>query len=177
MGWVEEIGTGIYNVNRYLPFYAPVGKASFKEDVIFTTTIPIPNPDELRRPEVKEMTSQDTRYDTVQEKAPNYDTIQYTNQVTDHVTNHVINHVVNQDNLRVRQLLEACKEEKNREELMNVIGLKNRGHFMREYLNPAVESCLIAMTIPAKPKSSKQKYRITEKGKIFLRSLIKQHEG
>jgi len=171
LGWVEEIGTGIYNVNRYLPFYVPGGKASFKEDVIFTTIIPIPSADELRKPEVKKTASQDTKHDTVQDKAANYDAIQYTDQVTNHVTNQVTDQVITQDKIRIRQLLEACNEEKNREELQNVIGLKNRGHFRREYLNPAVEAGLIAMTIPGAPKSSKQKYRITNKGKTFLKNI------
>jgi ATP-dependent DNA helicase RecG len=147
LGWVEEIGTGIYNVNRYLPFYAPGGKASFKEDVIFTTTIPIPNPDELRMCEVKKTIPHDIHHDTPE------------------VTPQVI------------KFLQALEGEMSSEELLSKLELKDREHLRKGYLKPARESGFIELTLPGKPKSSKQKYRITGKGKIFLRSRIENHEG
>ena len=39
MGRVEEVGSGMRNVFKYLPFYAPNTSAEFKEDDMFTTTI------------------------------------------------------------------------------------------------------------------------------------------
>ncbi len=42
---------------------------------------------------------------------------------------------------------------------------KDRVNFHGKYLEPALTLGLIKMTIPDKPRSSKQKYRITEKGK------------
>jgi ATP-dependent DNA helicase RecG len=142
LGWVEEIGSGIYNINRYLPLYSPGRQASFIEDVIFTTTIPIPNLENLQMGDLKKTTMQVTMQDTMQ----------------------------------VRKLLEVCMEEKTREELQAVISLKNRDYFRKEYLNPAIKAGLIELTIPDKPNSKNQKYRITEKGKIFLKTRIKQHE-
>jgi ATP-dependent DNA helicase RecG len=35
-------------------------------------------------------------------------------------------------------------------------------------MHPALEDGLIEMTIPEKPSSSKQKYRLTEKGRVYL---------
>jgi hypothetical protein len=52
----------------------------------------------------------------------------------------------------------------SRDELMVKLSLKDREHFRKEYLLPALESGLIEMTIPDKPRSSKQKYRMTEAG-------------
>jgi ATP-dependent DNA helicase RecG len=150
LGWVEEIGSGIYNINRYLPLYSPGRQASFIEDVIFTTTIPIPNLENLQMGDLKKTTMQVTMQDTMQ--------------------------VTMQDNMKVWKLLEVCMEEKTREELQTVISLKNRDYFRKEYLNPAIKAGLIELTIPDKPNSKNQKYRITEKGKIFLKTRIKQHE-
>jgi hypothetical protein len=42
--------------------------------------------------------------------------------------------------------------------------IKNRDYFRTEYLNPAIKEGYIELTIPDKPKSVLQKYRLTEKG-------------
>ncbi|MEA1869038.1 MAG: ATP-binding protein [Euryarchaeota archaeon] len=69
---------------------------------------------------------------------------------------------------QVRRLLAVCDGELLREELQGRIGLADRKHFRTDYLRPALSACLIEMTIPDKPTSSKQKYRITEKGRALL---------
>lgn len=163
LGWVEEIGSGIFNINKYSPLYTPGRKAHFMEDIIFTTTIPIPNLGDLQMRNIKKT----THHDSMLYRTSIYEAFQVTNQVTNQVTDQVTIQVTP----KLQKILEACIEEKKREELQDVIGLKNRGHFKREYLNPAVEAGLIAMTIPDKPNSSKQKYRITEKGKTFLKNI------
>ncbi len=45
-------------------------------------------------------------------------------------------------------------------ELMQFVGLTHRATFQKNYLNPAIEAGLIERTIPDKPKSPKQKYRL-----------------
>ena len=50
---------------------------------------------------------------------------------------------------------------------MEKLNLKHRPTFLYSYIQPALEQGFIEMTIPDKPKSSKQKYRLTEKGKGF----------
>ena len=42
------------------------------------------------------------------------------------------------------------------------------GHVRRTYLLPALEAGLVEMTVPDKPRSSKQKYRLTEKAEKLL---------
>lgn len=44
-------------------------------------------------------------------------------------------------------------------ELMGRLGLANRAHFQKHYLKPALEQGFIAMIMPDKPKSPKQRYR------------------
>ena len=65
---------------------------------------------------------------------------------------------------QVGKLLEALQGEMSRSELMEKLRLKDRRHFGLDYLQPAFAAGLIEMTIPDKPRSSKQKYRLTEKG-------------
>ena len=55
----------------------------------------------------------------------------------------------------------------NRKELMEAIGLKDVKHFTQYYLQPALLAGLLEMTIPDKPKSKNQSYRLTEKGKRY----------
>jgi hypothetical protein len=46
-------------------------------------------------------------------------------------------------------------------ELMSLLGLSHRPTFQQNYLNPAIEAGLIERTIPDKPKSPKQRYRLS----------------
>ena len=45
-------------------------------------------------------------------------------------------------------------------ELMEKMGLQHRQSFRITYLLPALEAGVIEMTLPEKPNSSKQKYRV-----------------
>ena len=74
-------------------------------------------------------------------------------------------HVTAQVNVQVsdqvQRLLSAMKQEDyTLAELMQLVGLTHRATFQRNYLNPAIEAGLIKRTIPDKPKSSKQRYRL-----------------
>jgi hypothetical protein len=52
-----------------------------------------------------------------------------------------------------------------------VLGLKHEDHFRKAYLVPALKAGLIEMTIPDKPRSSKQKYRLTDMGRKVLKRI------
>ena len=54
------------------------------------------------------------------------------------------------------------------EELRKSLQLKHRPTFRLNYLRPALSRKLIEPTIPDKPTSSKQKYRLTVKGKKLV---------
>jgi hypothetical protein len=45
------------------------------------------------------------------------------------------------------------------------LGLRHEDYFREAYLGPALEAGFIEMTVPDKPKSSAQKYRLTSLGK------------
>ena len=53
-------------------------------------------------------------------------------------------------------------------ELMSVLGRSNRTKFRDQVLAPLLRAELVEMTIPERPRSSKQRYRLTDKGRAFL---------
>lgn len=92
-----------------------------------------------------------------------------TEQVTPQVPPHVTPHVTPQVTPQVLALLRKATGEMARQELMDALGLKDRKHFGDAYLQPALEAGLLEMTIPDKPQSSKQRYRLTEQGRAVLK--------
>ncbi|MBM4046367.1 MAG: hypothetical protein FJ279_14755 [Planctomycetes bacterium] len=85
-------------------------------------------------------------------------------QVTGEVTGEVAGEVPGE----VRRLLAVVKGEMKRQEIQAALGLKHEDHFRKAYLTPALKRGLVEMTIPDKPRSSKQKYRVSESGKRAL---------
>ena len=69
---------------------------------------------------------------------------------------------------QVAQLLKICENERSRKELMELLHLKGRDNFEKLYLHPALDNKLIEKTIPEKPNSRLQKYRLTKKGKAEI---------
>ncbi len=69
------------------------------------------------------------------------------------------------------RLLSVLAGEMTRQQIKEALGLKDDEHFRKAYLLPTLDAGLIEMTIPDKPRSSKQKYRLTDKG----RQLLTQH--
>ncbi len=66
------------------------------------------------------------------------------------------------------RLISVLTGEMTRQQLKEGLGLKDDEHFRKAYLLPALDARLIEMTIPDKPRSSKQKYRLTDKGRKRL---------
>ena len=77
--------------------------------------------------------------------------------------------------MQVRDLLKVLEGVLYREEIQDKLNLKNRDYFRKNYLVPAIEQGLVALTLPDKPTSSKQQYYLTEKGKEILASLNKEN--
>lgn len=66
---------------------------------------------------------------------------------------------------QVKRLMTTLEGEKNRKEIQEILDLLDRENFRINYLQPALEKGLVEMTIPAKPNSKLQKYRLTTLGK------------
>ena len=83
------------------------------------------------------------------------------NDFCDQVTVHDTDQATVQDGDHVQCFVSVMgQEEYSLAELMQLVGLTHRATFQKNYLNPAIEACLIERTIPDKMKSPKQKYRL-----------------
>jgi Fic family protein len=90
--------------------------------------------------------------------------IQGIDHVTDHVTDHVQNllSIMGESPLSVRELMQSLK-------------MNHRPTFRKNYLIPALKAGFVEMTDPNSPKSPKQKYRLTTKGRRHI--VTNQHSG
>lgn len=75
--------------------------------------------------------------------------------------------------MQVEQLIQNMQGELTQDELQEVIKIKNRDYFRKAYINVALNAELIEMTIPDKPNSRLQKYRLTTKG-LALQEQLKR---
>jgi len=69
------------------------------------------------------------------------------------------------DNPQISALLNVLQQQQtslNREQLQQALNLKDRKSFRARYLKPALDAGLIEMTIPDKPNSKYQRYRLVE---------------
>ena len=111
---------------------------------------------EARGQETVHDTDQVTGQDNLLEmKKKRHDALQVTPQDTLQVTEHV------------ERLITTLTGTMNRAQLQKVMRLRDRNHFTSAYLEPAVNAGLIEMTIPDKPTSSNQRYRLTAAGQAL----------
>lgn len=96
-------------------------------------------------------------------------------EVTSEVAGEDASHVTSEDTGEdtshvtgeVRRLIQACDGVVSRKALQDALGLRSDANFRNLYLVPALEAGLIEMTIPDKPKSSRQQYRLSAAGKAL----------
>jgi ATP-dependent DNA helicase RecG len=65
-------------------------------------------------------------------------------------------------------------EDRSIADLMAIAGRTNRTKYRDQVLNPLIQMGLIEMAIPGKPTSSRQKYRLTQKGRDLVVKLAKE---
>lgn len=67
-------------------------------------------------------------------------------------------------------IIDFLSMEQSREAILNHLGLINHSTNFKNYIRPLLDYEIIELTIPDKPNSPLQKYRLTEKGKKLLKS-------
>lgn len=65
-------------------------------------------------------------------------------------------------------LMSRLDGEMSRQAIQDVLGLADREHFRKTYLAPALEHGVLEMTLPSKPNSRSQRYRLTAPGWHWL---------
>jgi ATP-dependent DNA helicase RecG len=88
-------------------------------------------------------------------------------------TSPVTGQVTGQVAEEVRRVLLVLNGEKSRKQLQEALLLKGRANFEERYLKPALEAGMVELTIPDKPNSRLQRYRLTPKGVALLAVLQK----
>lgn len=86
------------------------------------------------------------------------DTPEATEQATMQATMQATVQVTMQADEHEQKLLAFCQTPKTREQIQQHLGLKNRDHFRKSILNPLLEAGKLALTIPDKPTSPKQRF-------------------
>jgi hypothetical protein len=66
------------------------------------------------------------------------------------------------------RLLGVLRGEMSRQALQEALGLRDDEHFRKAYLLPALDAGLVEMTIPDRPTSRLQQYRLTRRGRAML---------
>ena len=155
--FVEHLGSGM---NRILKVY---DKGIFKITDNFLETVFPFDEDYLDDTEqvTVQVTIQDNHSDNEADNEKNTVTpVQDTVQVTIQVT------------VQVENMVKILKGIMSGVEMMKLLKLNNRAHFHLDYLQPAIKEGLVEMTIPDKPKSRFQKYKLTEKGMKLHNKLL-----
>ena len=67
-------------------------------------------------------------------------------------------------------ILNFCKIIRSREEIQKHIQINDRVYFRLNILNPLIKDGLIELTLPDKPNSPNQKYKITKKGQDYIKT-------
>ncbi|NDD11465.1 MAG: transcriptional regulator, partial [Betaproteobacteria bacterium] len=68
----------------------------------------------------------------------------------------------------VERLLCAVEGDMSRSQLQAALALRGEEHFRNAYLKPALTQGLIEMTLPERPRSRMQRYRLTSLGRQWL---------
>jgi len=167
--FIEKAGTGIKRMrdeahDQHCP--APIF-----EDNGFFTAIFYPNPEVRAQAGTKEAPSTaqvGTKLGPSRDQVQAQDEAHKTRKSTAHVP-----HMYRTSGAHVA-ILKAAIEPNTRDALQLVAAIRHRQHFYREYLHPLLEAGLLELTIPDKPRSSKQRYRTTAAGRAVLDNAAKE---
>ncbi len=65
------------------------------------------------------------------------------------------------------KIIALCDAPRRLAEILETLGVTNRGYFKEHHLDPLIQSKIVAMTNPENPRASNQRYVITEAGALL----------
>jgi len=74
-------------------------------------------------------------------------------------------------------ILRKCLITSSIGDLMEIVGRTDRTKFRNQILKPLLDNGLLQMTVPEKPRSSNQRYQITEQGRMVLEQASNIKKG
>ena len=142
IGYADELGSGMRNSYKYTKLYSGE-EPEFIEGDVFRIIIPL-------------TTGAMTKVGPTGSPVPGGEV---SGEVGGEVGGEVSEAImVKLDVRKINELLDYCKEAKSRVEIQEFCGIKSQDYFRKNILVPLINSGRLKMTIPDKPKSSKQRY-------------------
>ena len=165
----DELGSGMRNMMQYGKEYGGEDPQLIEGDV-FRMIISVPEfGGEPGTAQVAtQVTGQVTGQVATHDKSLLYSNLARVEQACADATGQVTGQVTAQV---AAQVMRFCEQDRSAKQIQELLGLKHRETFLNNYLKPLLASGWIEMTIPGKPRSSKQKYRLTDKGRAVLKEL------
>ena len=75
------------------------------------------------------------------------------------------------------EIIELCDVPRRLSEILSTLGVSNRGYFKEHHLDPLIQSGIVAMTNPGKPRASNQQYVITDAGaQLKARRMLRDND-
>ncbi len=80
--------------------------------------------------------------------------------------------VINEVSVEIKNMVKVVTETLALQDIQERLGLKHRGNFRTNYLEPAIKQGFISMLFPDTPKHPDQRYLLSPKGNTLLHTLI-----
>lgn len=75
------------------------------------------------------------------------------------------------------EIIDLCDVPRRLSEILSALGVSNRGYFKEHHLDPLIQSGIVAMTNPEKPRASNQQYVITDAGaQLKARRILRDND-
>lgn len=160
LGRFDELGSGVINIHKYLPAYSGGADPLFEDTREgFRLTLPLIL--------LSAKGAESSKTDPGAQSDPA--TGQVAGQATGQLGEQVGEQVSEQVSEQVQAMLRAAERApRSKQELLAAAGLASVYLNYKRHVLPLLEQKLIERTIPEKPNSRLQKYRLTKKGKSLV---------
>lgn len=197
LGWVEELGSGVLNVNKYWQVYGKGGKPQFIEGATFKIVLPVENSflvgnedgnedgnkdsNEVGNTDInkkyfedfKDIYSSDKLLKAIQKL---YFKINKNYTFSEEQLNKIRPYLIYKNQYWL-MILEFCITPKSRVQIFDHIGISNQTKNFKTIISPLIEYDMLAQTLKDRPTSKYQKYLVSNSGKKMIQLLKAAEEN